>query len=150
MWYLETSVVTEFSFQLHLFAVELLDIQCDTVLYFGICILQCLSDLSLSTCEIQLFHSSTGLIVLSARPAHPICGGGTLLFALVCLAVGICIFGICHWMAIFIQCVDVIFSLHSDVTYSLATSVLRHCCNAHLTIGGLFSLKCGHKDVFKD
>ena len=78
MWYLETSVVTEFSFQLHLFALELLDIQCDTVLYFGICILRCLSDLSLSTCEIQLFHSSTGLIVLSARPAHPVCGGGTL------------------------------------------------------------------------
>ena len=78
MWHLETSVVTEFSFQLHLFAVELLDIQCDTVFLFGICILRCLSDLSLSTCEIQLFHSSTGLIVLSARPAHPICGGGTL------------------------------------------------------------------------
>ena len=73
MWYLETSVVTEFSFQLHLFALELLDIQCDTVLYFGICILRCLSDSSLSTCEIQLFHSSTGLIVLSARPAHPVC-----------------------------------------------------------------------------
>ena len=32
-----------------------------------------------------------------------ICGGGTLLFALVCLAVGIYIFGICHWMAIFVQ-----------------------------------------------
>ena len=78
MWHLETSVVTEFSFHLHLFDVELLDIQCDTVFLFGICFLRCLSDLSLSTCEIQLFHSSTGLIVLSARPTHPICGGGTL------------------------------------------------------------------------
>ena len=34
------------------------------------------------SCEIQLFHSSTGLIDLSAHPAHPI-SGGTLLFTLV-------------------------------------------------------------------
>ena len=70
--------MTEFSLQLRLFAVERLDFRCESVLHFGICILRCLYDLSLSTCEIQLFHSSTGLIVLSARPAHPICGGGTL------------------------------------------------------------------------
>ena len=74
MWYLETLVVTEFGMK----TVERLDFRCESVLYFGICILRCLCDLSLSTCESQLFHSSTGLIVLSARPAHPICGGGTL------------------------------------------------------------------------
>ena len=73
-WYFRCGIwklqLTEFAFQLHLFAVERLDIHCDTVLYFGICILRCLSDLSLCTCEIQLFHSSTGLIVLSVCGAR--------------------------------------------------------------------------------
>ena len=37
----------------------------------------------------------------------------------------------CHWMAPFMQCNVDIYSIHSDVTYSLATS----------DCGGLFSLK---------
>ena len=40
-------------------------------------------------------------------------------------------FWMCHWMASFMQCNVDIYSIHSDVTYSLATS----------GCGGLFSLK---------
>ena len=86
----------------------------------------------------QLFHSSTGLIDLSARPAHPIlwwwyiviCTG--VLYNLWLHTIGFAIGGqtSCIAMSMFSQCISI-------SSYSLATSDSVHFRDAHLTSGGL-------------
>ena len=88
----------------------------------------------------QLFHSSTGLIDLSARPAHPICCGGTLLFALVC-------FASCGYVQLSLPLVGKLHpylfrcilnaSMHFDIFIFAGHLRLGAFCEAHLTSGGL-------------
>ena len=103
-------------------------------------ILRCFRDIIPYSCEMQLFYSSTGLIDLSAHPAHPFCCGGTLLFALDVLlhAMAMCNW-VCLLVANFLHIYFDVFSIQCDVSIFAGHHCLVAFCNIHLTSGGLSS-----------
>ena len=101
-------------------------------------ILRCLRDIITYSLGKQLLHSSTGLIDLSARPTHPICCGGALLFALVCFAICDICSWVCHWVASLFHIYLMEFSIQCDVSICAGHLRLLALCDAYLTRGGWY------------
>ena len=94
-------------------------------------------------------YSSTGLIVLSAHPAHPFCGGVAMIFTLdvICKLWDICSW-VGQWLAGCLHCIFFVFSFWCDVFIFAGHRDSIAFGNLHLTVGDLKFTTWGHKDVF--